>query len=66
MSVLMYSETDEIVARGLVEDLGAGKAAARIVTAVRKDITVGPGSRVHFAESRALEINPLTARNLLR
>lgn len=66
MSVLMYSATNEVVARGLVEDLGAGKAAARVVTAVRKDITLGPGATVHFAESRALEINPLTALKLLR
>jgi hypothetical protein len=66
MSVLMYSATNEVVARGQVEDLGAGKAVARVVTAVRKDIILGPGARVHFAESRALEINPLTARKLLR
>jgi hypothetical protein len=66
MSVLMYSPTNEVVARGVVEDLAAGKAAARVVTAVTKETTLEPGARVHFAESRALELNPLTAGKNLR
>ena len=49
MSVLMYSPTNEVLARGLVEDLGAGKAAARVVTTVRKEVTLDPGARAHFA-----------------
>jgi hypothetical protein len=63
MSVLMYSKTNEVVARGVVEDIVAGKAAARVVTAVAKNLD--EGARVHFAESRALEINPLTKGRLL-
>jgi hypothetical protein len=66
MSVLMYSPTNEVLARGVVEDLGAGKAAARVVTTVRKEVTLDPGARAHFAESRALETNSLTSGKLLR
>ena len=64
MSVLMYSTANEVVARGVVEDIFSGKAAARVVTAVAKNLEAG--ARVHFAESRALDINQLTkGRSLL-
>jgi hypothetical protein len=66
MSVLMYSATNEVLARGLVEDLSTGKAAARVVTTVRKEVTLDPGARAHFAESRALETSPLTSGKRLR
>jgi len=66
MSVLMYSLTNEVLARGLVEDLGAGKAAARVITTVRKEVTLEPGATAHFAESRALETSPLTSGKFLR
>jgi len=64
MSVLMYSSTNEVAARGVVEDISTGKATARVVTAVTNNLD--EDARVQFTESRALDINPLTKARLFK
>jgi hypothetical protein len=54
------------MARGVVEDLFAGKATTRVVTAVAKSVNLDAGARVHFAESRAFERSPLTSGAVFR
>ena len=61
MHVLMY-QANQAVARGVVEDLSAGVATARVLTAASSGITLSAGSKVHFAAPDAFDRNPLTSR----
>jgi hypothetical protein len=47
MHVLMY-EQQTVVARGVVQDLAAGKAAAQILETSRPSLTLDTGARVQF------------------
>jgi hypothetical protein len=60
MHVLMYT-ANQPVARGVVEDLSAGVATARVLTAVGTGITLAADSKVHYASPDAFDRNPLTA-----
>ncbi|MEX0268917.1 hypothetical protein AB3R30_07235 [Leptolyngbyaceae cyanobacterium UHCC 1019] len=51
MQVLLYSETNQIVAQGVVEDLAVGRASARIVQAYEKNAQLKESTRVQFSES---------------
>jgi len=57
----MY-QANQAVARGVVEDLSAGVATARVLTAASSGITLSAGSKVHFAAPDAFDRNPLTSR----
>jgi hypothetical protein len=48
MSVLMYAADNQVVARGVVEDLGKGQVAARIVQSLQPNAKVLANSRVQF------------------
>jgi hypothetical protein len=51
MQVLMY-EQQTVVARGVVQDLTSGMAAAHILETSRPSVTLGTGARVHFTAAR--------------
>jgi hypothetical protein len=51
MHVLMY-EQQTVVARGVVQDLASGKAAARILETSRPSLTLDTGARVQFTAAR--------------
>lgn len=53
MQVFMYADTSSgptVVARGVVEDLGGGKAATRVVDVASPTVNVSPSTRVQFME----------------
>ncbi len=58
MHVLMYAGS-EVVARAVVEDLSADKAAARIVQTTRANVQLEKDARVRFTEPDALDRTPL-------
>jgi hypothetical protein len=64
MHVLMYSG-NQTVARGVVENLSAGQATARILTTTSDHLTLPADSKVHFAAPDAFERNAFTAGQLL-
>src|SRR5438309_1255811 len=64
MHVLMYA-ANQVVARGVVENLSSGTATARILTTTSANFTLAANSKVHFAAPDAFERNPFTAGQLL-
>lgn len=64
MHVLMYSG-NQTVARGVVEDLSAGQATARILTTTSDDLSLPANSKVQFAAPDAFERNAFTAGQLM-
>lgn len=52
MSVLMYAADNQIVARGVVEDLGKGQVAARIVQSLQPNAKLLAHSRVQFTHQQ--------------
>jgi hypothetical protein len=61
MHVLLYDANNTTVARGVVENLAAGQATARILTARSDTVSLEQNGRAQFAEAGAFERNPLTA-----
>jgi hypothetical protein len=61
----MYSGA-EVVARGVVEDLSAGKAAARVVQTSRAAVQLDEGARVQFANAPHPDGSPASAGKGLR
>jgi hypothetical protein len=62
MQVLLYAESaggPEVVARGVVEDLGDGKAAARVVQAARPTVNLSVNARVQFLERDHPDLTPV-------
>lgn len=65
MQVFMYADTSTgptVVARGVVEDLGAGKAATRVVDVASPTVNVSPATRVQFMEPAQAPITTPAAR----
>jgi hypothetical protein len=60
MHVLVY-QANQPVARAVVEDLAAGTATARVLTATAPSITVARATKVQFATLEAFERNPITS-----
>lgn len=57
MQVLMYADTAhgaQVVARGVVEDLADGRAAARLVDVISPTVNFTPATRVQFLEPSAV------------
>lgn len=52
MTVLMYAADNQIVARGVVDDLGQGQVAARIVQSLQPNTKLLANSRVQFTTQR--------------
>jgi hypothetical protein len=48
MNVFVYSNTNQVIAKGIVEDLGSGLAAARIVQTSIANQTLAENARVQF------------------
>lgn len=59
MPVLMYAGS-KVVAQGVVEDISAGQAAARVVKAMTETVHLEQGACVQFGEETAFYTNPLT------
>jgi antitoxin (DNA-binding transcriptional repressor) of toxin-antitoxin stability system len=60
MHVLIY-QSNQPVARAVVEDLSPGVATARVLTTTSTSITVARAAKVQFATADAFDRNPLTA-----
>jgi hypothetical protein len=58
MDVMLYAQ-NEVVARGVVEDVGTGAATARVVYASRPSVALEADARVHLAESDGFVQGPL-------
>lgn len=58
MQVLMYTG-NQVVARGVVEDLAAGQAATRVTQTSGASVNLDQNAVVQFAETEALARNPL-------
>jgi hypothetical protein len=62
MQVIMYSDAPtgrEIVARGVVEDLGDGKAAARVIQATHPTVNLSANAPVQFVEADHPDLTPV-------
>lgn len=59
MQVLMYAGA-RVVARGIIEDLSAGKAAARVIKTDAPTVQLEQNARVQFAEPDRLGFIPMT------
>jgi hypothetical protein len=49
MSVFLYSPTNEVVAKGIVEDLATGQASARILQTTGPTLNLAENARAHFS-----------------
>jgi hypothetical protein len=54
MEVLMFNNQNQVVARGLVEDLGEGRAAARVVHTSQPSVSLEQNARVQFTARKTL------------
>lgn len=54
MHVLMFDAADAVVARGVVEDLQAGQAAARVIQTSVESVNLEAKARVQFTDSASL------------
>ncbi|MBS1874282.1 MAG: hypothetical protein JSU00_13785 [Acidobacteria bacterium] len=52
MAAILYQGT-EVVGRAVVDNVGTGQAAVRIVTAAARNVTLTQGARVQFAAAKA-------------
>ena len=52
MAAILYQGT-EVVGRAVVDNVGTGQAAVRIVTAAGRNVTLTQGARVQFAAAKA-------------
>ena len=62
MQVLMYADAAagaQVVARGVVEDLGDGKASARVVHAASPTVSLSANARVQFVEPEHPDLTPV-------
>jgi hypothetical protein len=65
MHVLMYDQ-QTVVARGVVQDLAAGLAAAHVLETFRPSVTLDAGARVQFSTSEHLAGLPGTLPGIAR
>jgi len=62
MHVFMYSSANQVVARGVIEDLSGIKAFARVLQVFKEGAHLEANARVQFAEPETLDRQPQTSR----